>query len=337
MSVSLRGLSKSYSTGRRSPDVVALDGVTLEVADGELLVVVGPSGSGKSTLLRCIAGLEEPSQGTVEVAGRDVTREPPGERDVAMVFQEHALYPHLSARQNISFGLKARKVDDEAIAQKVGDVASLMGIESVLERRPRQLSGGERQRVALARAIVREPAAFLMDEPLSDLDAELRAFMRAEIHALQRRLETTTIYVTHDQTEALTLGDRVAILRAGRIEQTAPPAELYDAPANTFVARFIGSPPMNVFPGALLGGKDGRFLGIRPEHLHVAGAEGGRIRGRVTHTENVGHEIIVHVMVGDEILLARAARGAAPPPGSDTGLSFEDIHVYVFNPDGIAR
>lgn len=337
MSVAVRGLSKTFPTGRRFPDVVAVDDVTLEVADGELVVVVGPSGSGKSTLLRCIAGLEEPSAGTIEVAGRDVTQFPPGERDIAMVFQEHALYPHLSVRANIAFGLAARRVEEAAISEKVNDVAALMGLEDVLERRPRQLSGGERQRVALARAIVRQPAAFLMDEPLSDLDAELRAFMRAEIHALQRRLETTTIYVTHDQTEALTMGDRVVVLRGGHIEQTAAPADLYDSPANTFVARFIGSPPMNVFPSALLGGKDGNFLGIRPERLRLTGAGEGLIRGRVTHVETIGHEVVVHVMVADEILLARAPRAAAPIGGAEAGLFFDDDAVHVFRADGTAR
>lgn len=337
MSVTLQGLGKIFPTGRKSPDVVALHDVTMEVADGELLVVVGPSGSGKSTLLRCVAGLEQPSSGRIEVGGRDVTTEPPGERDVAMVFQEHALYPHMSVRDNISFGLAARRVDDATIAQKIEDVASLMGLEAVLDRRPRQLSGGERQRVALARAIVRQPAAFLMDEPLSDLDAELRAFMRAEIHALQRRLETTTIYVTHDQTEALTMGDRVAVLRAGRVEQTAAPADLYDRPVNTFVARFIGSPPMNVFPSSLLGGTDGGFLGIRPERLRVTTPGEGRVRGRVTHTETIGHEAIVHVMAADEILLARGPRDTVPLAGSETGLRFADGDVYRFRADGTAR
>ncbi|HEV3472080.1 MAG TPA: ABC transporter ATP-binding protein [Actinomycetota bacterium] len=323
--------------GRRTPDVVALDDVTLDVPDGELLVIVGPSGSGKSTLLRCVAGLEQPSTGTIEVGGRDVTDLPPGERDIAMVFQEHALYPHLSARDNIAFGLAARRTESSTISEKVGDVAALMGLEDVLDRRPRQLSGGERQRVALARAIVRQPAAFLMDEPLSDLDAELRAFMRAEIHALQRRLEITTIYVTHDQTEALTMGDRVVVLRAGRVEQIAAPADLYDRPANTFVARFIGSPPMNIFPKSLLGGKDGGFLGIRPERLRLIGAEQGRIRGRVTHVETIGHEVIVHVMVADEILLARAPRVMSPVGGSTAGLVFDDGDVHVFRADGTAR
>lgn len=337
MSVALHGVGKTYPTGRKSPDVVALEDVTITVADGELLVVVGPSGSGKSTLLRCVAGLEEPSSGRIDVGGHDVTTAPPGERDVAMVFQEHALYPHMSVRDNISFGLAARRVDDATIAQKIDDVTSLMGLEPVLDRRPRQLSGGERQRVALARAIVRQPAAFLMDEPLSDLDAELRAFMRAEIHALQRRLETTTIYVTHDQTEALTMGDRVAVLRAGRIEQIAAPADLYDKPTNTFVARFIGSPPMNVFPSALLGGSDGGFLGIRPERLRVMAPGEGRVRGRVTHTETIGHEVIVHVMVADEILLARGPRSATPTAHAETGLRFEDDDVYRFRADGTAR
>lgn len=253
-----------------------------------------------------------------------------------MVFQEHAVYPHLTVRDNIAFGMRARGEAPGEVARKIDSAAEILGLGGVLGRRPAELSGGERQRVALARAIVREPAAFLMDEPLSDLDAELRTFMRAEIHRLQRRLATSTLYVTHDQTEAMTMGDRVAVLRAGRLEQVSPPDEVYDRPANVFVARFIGSPPMNVFPGSLMGASDGRQLGIRPERLRIDSSN-GRLRGRVTHLENVGHESIVHVAVGDSVLLARTARAGAPRANTDVALHFDDGDVYVFRPDGTAR
>ena len=211
-----------------------------------------------------------------------------------MVFQEYALYPHLSVKDNISFGLRARKTASSEIETKVSDAAELLGIETTLDRRPAELSGGERQRVALARAIVRAPTAFLLDEPLSNLDAELRAFMRAEIRGLQRTLGTTALYVTHDQVEALTMGDRVAVLRAGRLEQFGTPAEIYDRPSSTFVARFIGMPPMNVVPMAMLGRGDG-FAGLRPEQLRVTSPSGSRLAGKVVHADALGHEVIVHV------------------------------------------
>lgn len=320
---------------RKRPPVEALRGVDLDVADGELVVVVGPSGSGKTTLLRCVAGLEEPDSGRIEVGGRDVTALGPGDRDVAMVFQEYALYPHLSVRENIAFGLRARKTGDEETTRKVSDAAELLGIQTTLDRRPAELSGGERQRVALARAIVRAPTAFLLDEPLSNLDAELRAFMRAEIRGLQRTLGTTALYVTHDQVEALTMGDRVAVLRAGRLEQFGTPGEIYDHPASTFVARFIGMPPMNVVPMSLFGGGDG-FGGLRPEHLQVAPASTARFTGRVVHTDALGHEVIVHVAVGEEVLLARASRVDAPALHSETGLTYIEKDLYRFGADGKA-
>ncbi len=226
--------------------VVAVDAVSLTIASGEFLVLVGPSGCGKSTLLRMIAGLEETTGGTVSIGGRDVTELPPRERDVAMVFQSYALYPHMTVRQNLGYGLKVRKTPKSEIAERVDKVARLLGLERLLERRPAALSGGQRQRVAMGRAIVREPKAFLMDEPLSNLDAKLRVSMRAQLAALHARLETTTIYVTHDQIEAMTLGQRVAVMRDGRIQQVDTPQALYSRPANLFVAAFIGSPAMNV-------------------------------------------------------------------------------------------
>ena len=227
-------------------DVVAVDHVSLEIGSGEFLVLVGPSGCGKSTLLRMIAGLEEATDGTIEIDGRDVTDLPPRARDVAMVFQTYALYPHMTVRENLAYGLKVRKTPKREIAPRVEGVAKMLGLERLLDRRPAALSGGQRQRVAMGRAIVREPKAFLMDEPLSNLDAKLRVSMRAQLSALHARLGTTTIYVTHDQIEAMTLGHRVAVMRDGRIQQVDSPQALYNTPGNLFVAAFIGSPAMNL-------------------------------------------------------------------------------------------
>ena len=318
---------------------MALDGVDLEAVDGELLVIVGPSGSGKTTLLRCIAGLEEPDEGVVHVGGQDVTRVPPGKRDVAMVFQDFALYPHISARDNVSFGLRAAKLDRTAITTRVRAAAELLDLDATLERRPSELSGGERQRVALARAIVREPAVFLLDEPLSNLDAELRTTTRAEIRSLQKRLGTTTIYVTHDQVEAMTMGDRVAVLRRGRVEQVASPTDLYDRPATAFVARFLGSPPMNLFASSLLAPDLGfPVVGIRPEHVRIVGRDEGRMTGAVAAVELLGDVAIVHVEVGHDRIAAKVLREAAPDRGEEIGVAFEDARVHVFDSwDGVAR
>ncbi len=337
MSARVTGLHKSYPEHKKRDGIVALDGVDLAAEDGELLVIVGPSGSGKSTLLRCIAGLEMPDDGRVEVAGSDVTRTPPGRRDVAMVFQDFALYPHLTVAANISFGLRAARVDGAEIITRVRDAAELLGLEPTLDRRPGELSGGERQRVALARAIVREPALFLLDEPLSNLDAELRTTTRGEIRALQRRLGTTTIYVTHDQVEAMTMGDRVAVLRAGKLEQVAPPTQLYDNPATEFVARFLGSPPMNVFSASLLDGRSpGTRAGVRPEHLRIVRPSDGRLAGRVSSVELLGDVAIVHTAVSDERLSAKVLRETAPVVGSEVGLAFEEGSIHSFASNGTA-
>jgi multiple sugar transport system ATP-binding protein len=253
MSVELRGVSRTYP-GRRGRDSVrALDALDLDLEDGQLVVVVGPSGSGKSTLLRSIAGLEPIDAGTVRIGGRDVTGLPAGDRKVAMVFQDSALYPHLDVEANISFGLRARGSPRTEAAARVREAAAQLSIETLLRRRPGELSGGERQRVALARAIVREPAVFLLDEPLASLDAELRAQAREEIRSVQRRLGTAMAYVTHDHVEAMSLGDRVAVLRAGKVVQVDAPTTVYDRPASPFVARMFGSPPMNVLPADLVG------------------------------------------------------------------------------------
>jgi multiple sugar transport system ATP-binding protein len=277
----LEGISKVFGGG-----VVAVDDVSLEIESGEFLVLVGPSGCGKSTLLRMIAGLEDATVGTITVDGRDVTDLPPRNRDIAMVFQSYALYPHMSVRENLGYGLKVRKTPKKEAKQRVDEVAKLLGLEEMLDRKPAALSGGQRQRVAMGRAIVRHPKAFLMDEPLSNLDAKLRVSMRASLASLHQRLATTTIYVTHDQVEAMTLGQRVAVLKDGKIQQVDTPQTLYSAPANLFVAAFIGSPAMNLteavvadgvarlagfeipVPGAPSSGR--MIVGIRPEAFQDA-------------------------------------------------------------------
>lgn len=336
MSARIIGLCKSYPGGRKASALTALDGIDLAVEDGELLVIVGPSGSGKTTLLRCVAGLEEPDAGRIEVGGTDVTGVPPGRRDVAMVFQDFALYPHLTVTANISFGLKAAKVDQRAIDDRVMGTAGLLGLEPALGRRPTELSGGERQRVALARAIVREPSLFLLDEPLSNLDAELRTSTRGEIRALQKRLGTTTIYVTHDQVEAMTMGDRVAVLRGGKLEQVASPTDLYDRPATAFVARFLGSPPMNLFASSLLGARSETTVGIRPEHLRIVSPREGHLRGTVATTELLGDVAIIYVDVAGERLAAKVLRETAPAVGSEVGLVIEAVHLQEFDSEGRA-
>jgi multiple sugar transport system ATP-binding protein len=282
--IALDSVTKEYPGG-----VVAVDDVSLTIGSGEFMVLVGPSGCGKTTLLRLIAGLETATEGSIRLGGRDITDVPPRDRDIAMVFQNYALYPHMDVRRNLGYGLRMRKTPKEEIDRRVGEVARLLGLEEVLERRPGHLSGGQRQRAALGRAIVREPKAFLMDEPLSNLDAQIRVSMRAELTRLHNRIGVTTVYVTHDQVEAMTLGDRSAILRKGRIQQVDTPQALYREPANLFVAAFIGSPPMNLvraeldgdavrFAGFRLPLERGRrpsgtgtvILGIRPEDLEDA-------------------------------------------------------------------
>jgi len=293
--VHLERLRKAFPTPRGS--VCAVDDLTLTAEDRELLVLVGPSGCGKTTTLRLVAGLEQPTAGKIEIDGRDVGSEPPRDRDMAMVFQHDSLYPHMNVFRNIAFGLKMRRVDKGEIRRRVDEAAGLLGLQDVLDRKPAALSGGERRRVALGRAVVRRPNVFLLDEPLSNLDAVLRLQMRTEIKILQRRLATTMIYVTHDQEEAMTLGDRIAVMRDGTLQQCAPPLEVYDRPANRFVAGFIGTPPMNLLHGRLRRrGAQWRFecadvrlswepanqdddstmtdteayLGIRPQHIRLS-------------------------------------------------------------------
>src|SRR5437763_8456603 len=284
--VALEHVDKVYPGGTR-----ALSDCTLAVEDGELVVIVGPSGCGKSTVLRIVAGLESVTAGTVRIGDRVANDLPPQERNAAMVFQDYALYPYLTARGNLEFPLRMRRLARGAIRDRVEAVARLLDITGLLDRLPKQLSGGQRQRVAMGRALVREPAVFLLDEPLSNLDAKLRVQVRAEIKDLQARTRTTMMYVTHDQTEAMTLGDRVVVLDRGRLQQFAPPAELYARPANTFVAGFIGSPPMNLFPSHAIpiGTQDSAVTaGVRPEAIDLVTDNG--IPATVEHVEYLGHE-----------------------------------------------
>ena len=314
---------------RRADPLVALDGVSLAVDDGELVVVVGPSGSGKTTLLRAIAGLEPLEAGRVRIGGRDVTGEPPASRRVAMVFQEYALLPHLSVFENVAFGLRARGVPADEVARAVNDAAQLLDIAGLVDRRPAELSGGQRQRVALARAMVRHPAVFLLDEPLSSLDTELRLRARAETRALQRRLGVATIYVTHDQHEAMALADRVVILRDGRVEQEGAPADLYAEPANAFVARFLAALPMNLVPAAQVGQRGEHVVGVRPERIRLAPRD-GRLTGRVVAVEPAGDDAVVHVLVGALRLLVKASWDRRPPTDDEVALTWEDADEHRF-------
>ncbi|HUP50677.1 MAG TPA: sn-glycerol-3-phosphate ABC transporter ATP-binding protein UgpC [Thermoanaerobaculia bacterium] len=339
---------------KRYGAVSVIEDLTLEVRDQEFMVLVGPSGCGKSTALRMIAGLEEITAGTISIGDRVVNDLQPKDRDTAMVFQTYALYPHMSVRDNLGFGLKMRKAPKEEIARRVDDAAEILGITQLLDRRPRQLSGGQRQRVALGRAIVRNPAVFLFDEPLSNLDAKLRVQMRAEITKLQQRLETTSVYVTHDQVEAMTMGHRIAVMNAGRVQQVGTPLEVYDRPANVFVAQFIGTPPMNFFPAKVTDGRiqTGSFtlplpqahrpwsgsgevlVGIRPENLLEPGKEGKGETAQVTATvelvELVGHEAVVHLRAGDALFIASFDAHRAPRAGQTitAGVELERIHLF---------
>ena len=286
---------------------VAVKDLTLTAGDGEFLVLVGPSGCGKTTALRMIAGLEQISDGRLLIGDRVVNNVAPVARDIAMVFQSYALYPHMTVFNNLAFGLRNKKVPRKEIDERVKNAAEILDLGPLLKRKPKQLSGGQRQRVALGRAIVREPAAFLMDEPLSNLDAKLRVQTRAEIARLHQRLGTTTVYVTHDQVEAMTMGDRIAVMNLGVLQQVGTPEELYENPANTFVAGFIGSPAMNLVPAQLLdAGGSGRVVGFRPEHVDVGGqGDGLRFNGTVEVVEYLGDEQIAHLSVKDTPLVAK--------------------------------
>lgn len=334
-------------------DIQVIKGVDLEIHDGEFVVFVGPSGCGKSTLLRMIGGLEDISRGTMEIDAQDVTDQPPSKRGLSMVFQSYALYPHMSVRDNMGFSLKSAGAPATEINEKVGAVAETLKLTEYLGRRPKDLSGGQRQRVAIGRSIVREPTAFLFDEPLSNLDASLRVEMRYEISKLHRSLSATMIYVTHDQVEAMTLADRIVVLSAGEIIQVGTPRELYNTPANTFVAQFIGSPKMNVIPCECNNGSylpaDGHAgqtsqindkatqLGIRPEHITLVDHDHGQCNGKIEIVEYLGADTFIVVDCGKAGLVSvRISGDTELSPGDDIGLSFEASRLVFFDASGEA-
>jgi len=341
----IEGVRKSFG------NTPVLHGIDLDVADGEMIVVVGASGCGKSTLLRIVAGLETPTEGHVLIDGRDVTPLEPADRDIAMVFQNYALYPHMTVFENMAYGLKIRRVPKDEIRRRVEEAAALLELGPLLDRRPKQLSGGQRQRVAMGRAIVRHPKAFLFDEPLSNLDAKLRVQMRAEIKRLQRRLAVTSLFVTHDQVEAMTLGDRLVVMHKGRAAQVASPMEIFERPADTYVAGFIGSPSMNLVGATLVengaaaalpqGGPVIRFadgirpggngraltLGIRPEHLVLDGA--GALPFALDLAEPLGSETVLHGRLPDGTALTVRAQGGVPASeGLTVAIPAESLHVF---------
>jgi multiple sugar transport system ATP-binding protein len=337
---------------KRFGAVTAVDGISLDIADGEFLVLLGPSGCGKSTLLRAIAGITPLSAGRILLDGADITHTPARDRDLAMVFQSYALYPHLPVARNIGFPLRARRLPKARIRERVAEVARILDLEALLDRRPRELSGGQRQRVALGRALVRSPGAFLMDEPLSNLDAKLRTATRSELTELHRRLGSTFVYVTHDQVEAMTMAGRIALLDNGALEQVGTPAQVYDEPASTFVAGFLGAPAMNLLPARIVS-RDGALyalardvevrlgiaadvppadivLGVRPEHLRVQSGQGA-LRGTVRLVENLGSEEVAHCVVGEARVCVRGPRPLGLAVGDTVGLSTTPDRVHLFS------
>ena len=345
-SVTLSEVRKAYS------GFEVVHGIDLEVQSGEFLVLVGPSGCGKSTLLRMIAGLEDITDGTIAIGDRVVNDLPASQRNLSMVFQSYALYPHMTVRKNLAFGLSNLRMPKDEIARRVADAARILRIEDLLERKPRQLSGGQKQRVAIGRAIVREPQLFLFDEPLSNLDAELRVQMRVELAGLYNRLGTTMIYVTHDQTEAMTMATRIAVLNKGNLEQVGTPFELYNSPRNLFVASFIGSPKMNLLKGtasgqgvelsgvgtlaAAINASGPVTVGIRPEHLSLNQPGDVGIQGTITLVEYLGSEIFVYVALPDgQSLLAQAPGNAQFKRGDAVSLGFNASNAHFFNAEGL--
>ena len=321
---------------KRFDDVTVIPPLDLEIEDGEFVVFVGPSGCGKSTLLRLIAGLEDVTGGVIRIDGRDATTVPPAKRGLAMVFQSYALYPHMTVRKNISFPLRMAKLDKAEQDRRVEQAAAVLNLTDYLDRRPGQLSGGQRQRVAIGRAIVREPAAFLFDEPLSNLDAALRVGMRLEISELHERLKTTMIYVTHDQVEAMTMADKIVVLHAGRIEQVGSPLELYRTPRNRFVAGFIGSPRMNFLEGPEARRHDASAIGIRPEHITPSPNEGAW-KGRVGVSEHLGSDTFLHVhMEGCADPVTVRSGGEVDMHHGDTIYMTPDAaHIHRFDDQGL--
>ena len=325
--LALRNVCKAFG------EVEVLRNIDLSVEEGEFVVFVGPSGCGKSTLLRVVAGLEDATSGDVEIAGAQVNDVPPAKRGIAMVFQSYALYPHLTVRGNMALALKQERQPRAEIQRRVAEASRMLSLGDLLERRPSELSGGQRQRVAIGRAIVREPKLFLFDEPLSNLDAALRMNTRVEIAKLHRTLDASMIYVTHDQTEAMTLADRIVVLRDGRVEQIGAPMELYNNPANRFVAGFLGAPAMNFFPAELVGGPADRVFGVRPEHLRITA--GGPIQGDVAHVEKLGGDtnVLVETSAGERLTVRLFGEGAVEV-GASVGLDFDEGRRFVFGPDG---
>jgi sn-glycerol 3-phosphate transport system ATP-binding protein len=336
--IALQGVTKSWGTAQ------AVKGIDFKVRSGSFVVLLGPSGCGKSTTLRLIAGLDTPSTGTIHIGARDVTHMPPAQRKIAMVFQSYALFPHLNVRENILFGLRVRKEPARDFEKRLKRVADILGLTHLLERRPSQLSGGQQQRVALGRAIIAETSVCLMDEPLSNLDAQLRQEMRRELRALQQQLGITMVYVTHDQTEAMSMADQVILLRDGLIEQDAPPAQLYAQPASVFAARFIGTPPMNILPltntadGLVIEGSAGPAilpaqteqlqLGVRPEHIRISDRG---MAATVRHVEYFGADTIVGATIGSAPLLVRAPGQLSLAPGSPIHLGWDASDQYFFD------
>jgi multiple sugar transport system ATP-binding protein len=331
-SISLQNVKKSFG------EVEIIPNISLDIKEGEFVVFVGPSGCGKSTLLRLIAGLEDTSSGTILLDGQDMTKAPPARRGLAMVFQSYALYPHMSVRDNIAFPLKMAKASKEVIDQKVEYAARTLNLTSYLDRRPRALSGGQRQRVAIGRAIVREPKAFLFDEPLSNLDAALRVNMRLEITELHQQLKTTMIYVTHDQVEAMTMADRIVVLNAGNVEQFGSPLDLYKKPANRFVAGFIGSPKMNFVDGPEAGKYNAHSIGVRPEHFQLSTAPApGTWKGKVGVAEQLGSDTFLHVHVeGLGLMTVRTDGDQTFSHGDDVYLTPDPSRIYKFDAAGKA-
>lgn len=356
--ISLKNVTKEYSGG-----IIAVDDINIGIENKEFMVIVGPSGCGKSTTLRMIAGLEEVTRGDIWIGKKKVNDVPPKDRDIAMVFQNYALYPHMTVYENMSFGLRLRKYPNSEINRRVNDTSEILGLKKLMHRKPSQLSGGERQRVALGRAIVRKPVAFLFDEPLSNLDAKLRVVMRAQIHKLRMRLQTTFVYVTHDQTEALTLGDRIVVMKDGKMQQCADPMTIYDQPANKFVASFLGAPPINLMEGKIIKKErkyyfdEGKFqvkivedmykkmapyegkpviLGIRAENIYdrlfvSEAAPDNTVRAVCEVVEPLGSEVYLHLNSGKNVFIARVGAHNRPDVNRDMDIVFDMSKVHFFD------